>query len=422
MKCGSLFSGIGGIELGLINSGLVSEVAWQIENDPYCCEILEKNYPNSSVINCNVEEIDPKDLDPIDILTAGFPCQPVSVAGVRKGMEDERWLFDEVIRFISILRPRIFILENVPGLLTANKGAAFGNVLNQIATLRSYDFEWQIISARSIGAAHLRERFFGVGILANSNDEGVWTRSNRNDPSIEIKSGRRNDDGRTSNANVRRKQSSTGEDQGMEIREEDQGTNRKETSELWLGRTSHGLPRFMDRLGMKNAWQFNYNQWPTPTATQIERSNLVVSEKNPSRFVHKNGKEYPMNITERVLTVEDQRVNSWPTPTTNDTEHPEAVVNEFGRRPSKQGIDPRGYSLNVADKVHHLGSNMKFDTWELGMPRTGENHKQRSKQLKAFGNAVVPQQVELVGRMILRSLRSEDPNTPVFDHAMLEEE
>ena len=376
MKCGSLFSGIGGIELGLINSGLVSEVAWQIENDPYCCEILEKNYPNSSVINCNVEEIDPKDLDPIDILTAGFPCQPVSVAGVRKGMEDERWLFDEVIRFISILRPRIFILENVPGLLTANKGAAFGNVLTQIAALRSYDFEWQIISARSIGAAHLRERFFGVGILANSNDEGVWTRSNRNDPSIEIKSGRRNDDGRTSNANVRRKQSSTGEDQGMEIREEDQGTNRKETSELWLGRTSHGLPRFMDRLGMKNAWQFNYNQWPTPTATQIERSNLVVSEKNPSRFVHKNGKEYPMNITERVLTVEDQRVNSWPTPTTNDTEHPEAVVNEFGRRPSKQGIDPRGYSLNVADKVHHLGSNMKFDTWELGMPRTGENHKQ----------------------------------------------
>ena len=422
MKCGSLFSGIGGIELGLINSGLVSEVAWQIENDPYCCEILEKNYPNSSVINCNVEEIDPKDLDPIDILTAGFPCQPVSVAGVRKGMEDERWLFDEVIRFISILRPRIFILENVPGLLTANKGAAFGNVLPQIAALRSYDFEWQIISARSIGAAHLRERFFGVGILANSNDEGVWTRSNRNDPSIEIKSGRRNDDGRTSNANVRRKQSSTGEDQGMEIREEDQGTNRKETSELWLGRTSHGLPRFMDRLGMKNAWQFNYNQWPTPTSTQIERSNLVISEKNPSRFVHKNGKEYPMNITERVLTVEDQRVNSWPTPTTNDTEHPEAVVNEFGRRPSKQGIDPRGYSLNVADKVHHLGSNMKFDTWELGMPRTGENHKQRSKQLKAFGNAVVPQQVELVGRMILRSLRSEDPNTPVFDHAMLEEE
>ena len=65
---------------------------------------------------------------------------------------------------------------------------------------------------------------------------------------------------------------------------------------------------------------------------------------------------------------------------------------------------------------------MKFDTWELGMPRTGENHKQRSKQLKPFGNAVVPQQVELVGRMILRSLRSEDPNTPVFDHAMLEEE
>ena len=172
MRVGSLFSGIGGLEYGLERSGLSTSCEWMIEMDEYCCSVLEKNFPNTLIINKKVEDINPLDLPKIDILTAGFPCQPVSVAGSRKGVTDDRWLWDEVWRFIDVLRPRYFILENVPGLFTANKGKAFERVIKDIAQSRSYRFEWQIISARTVGAAHLRKRFFGVGTLGDTEHNG----------------------------------------------------------------------------------------------------------------------------------------------------------------------------------------------------------------------------------------------------------
>ena len=102
---------------------------------------LSKNFKNSLIICDKVENINPRDLPEIDILTAGFPCQPVSVAGQQKGLSDERWLWDEVWRFINDLRPRYFLLENVPGLFTANKGEAINRVLKDIAESRLYRFE-----------------------------------------------------------------------------------------------------------------------------------------------------------------------------------------------------------------------------------------------------------------------------------------
>ena len=142
MRVGSLFSGIGGIEYGLERSGLVTSHEWMIEMNDYCCSVLEKKFPNTLVINDKIENINHLDLPKIDVLTAGFPCQPVSTAGSRKGVTDERWLWDEVWRFIDVLRPRYFILENVPGLFTANNGEAFARVIKDITESRSYRFEW----------------------------------------------------------------------------------------------------------------------------------------------------------------------------------------------------------------------------------------------------------------------------------------
>ena len=96
MKLGSMFSGIGGIELGLMKSGLVTDVAWQIDTDEFCTQIIESRFPNSLVLNKKVENINTKYLPKVDIITAGFPCQPVSVTGNQKGVLDERWLWDEV--------------------------------------------------------------------------------------------------------------------------------------------------------------------------------------------------------------------------------------------------------------------------------------------------------------------------------------
>lgn len=173
MKLGSLFSGIGGIELGLLRSGLVDEVSWAIDNDDFCCKILEQNLPNTLVLNKDITKVKTKYLPKVDILTAGFPCQPVSVAGNQKGIKDERWLWDEVERFINELRPPIFILENVPNILRASNGEAINRVLKGVAEMRYYRFEWQLISAKFVGARHKRQRWVGIGIVGDPEHYGL---------------------------------------------------------------------------------------------------------------------------------------------------------------------------------------------------------------------------------------------------------
>ena len=115
MRVGSLFSGIGGLEYGLERSGLSTSSEWMIEMNDFCCSILEKNFPNALVINDKVENIDPLDLPKIDILTAGFPCQPVSTAGSRKGVMSipKDSSISSSIAFISFkdLRPKLRYLS-----------------------------------------------------------------------------------------------------------------------------------------------------------------------------------------------------------------------------------------------------------------------------------------------------------------------
>tara|TARA_A100001035_G_scaffold151060_1_gene118955 strand:+ start:12512 stop:13993 length:1482 start_codon:yes stop_codon:yes gene_type:complete len=131
---------------------------------------LEKRFPNSKVINADINDVDFTKLEPVDILIGGFPCQSFSYAGNRKGMseEDERGiLWYQFERAISILKPKWVVAENVRGLLTAkdnegNKGGAFGRVVSFLSD-RGYSVEWQIVSAASVNASHLRERIFIVG-------------------------------------------------------------------------------------------------------------------------------------------------------------------------------------------------------------------------------------------------------------------
>lgn len=258
MRIGSLFSGIGGLEYGLERAELSTSCEWMIEMDDFCCSILQKNFPNTLIINDKVENIDPLDLPKIDILTAGFPCQPVSTAGSRKGVKDERWLWDEVWRFIDVLRPQYFILENVPGLFTANKGEAFERVIKDIAKSRSYRFEWQIISARTVGAAHLRKRFFGVGTLLNT--ESKSSNETNQSPSTISQS-------RETRLNI-----------GAGYRGKESKIDRQE-AELWMGSTAYGFPRWMARLGLVNVWSANLNKWRTPTTMDKKEDALKHATK-----------------------------------------------------------------------------------------------------------------------------------------------
>jgi DNA (cytosine-5)-methyltransferase 1 len=155
LTVGSLFSGIGGLDLGLERAGM--DVIWQSEIDPYACKVLAKHWPE--VVNHgNIKEINWGSVERPDVICGGYPCQPFSVAGHRKGTEDERHLWPWVLEAISKLRPRYAILENVRGHLTLGGVSVIGD----LASI-GYDAEWRVVSAASVGAPHRRDRIIIVG-------------------------------------------------------------------------------------------------------------------------------------------------------------------------------------------------------------------------------------------------------------------
>jgi len=159
MYYGSLFAGIGGIDLGLERAGM--KCLWQVENDPYAVRVLEKHWPGVKRYG-DIKAIDWSGVERPDLVCGGFPCQPVSLAGEGLGEEDERWLWPEFVRCLRELQPRYILVENVPGLL----GRGMGRVLGELAAL-GYDAEWESLPAAAFGAPHLRYRVFIVAYTAS---------------------------------------------------------------------------------------------------------------------------------------------------------------------------------------------------------------------------------------------------------------
>ena len=165
MRVGSLFSGIGGIDLGLERAGF--ETAWFVENDPHCQKVLRRHWPDTPVYG-DIHELTGDELEPVDMIAGGYPCQPFSVAGKRQGEDDERHLWPEMRRLIRLLRPRYVFAENVPGHLVLG----LNNVLCDLAE-DGFDAEWGVVSAQEMGAPHLRKRLFIVAHRqSNGRDEG----------------------------------------------------------------------------------------------------------------------------------------------------------------------------------------------------------------------------------------------------------
>ena len=153
MNVGSLFSGIGGIELGFERTGF--KTAWFVENDQYCQAILKKQFPDA-VIYGDITQLDFTSLPKVDILTGGFPCQDISNAGKRTGITGNRSsLWKYYLEAIRILRPRFALIENVSALL--NRGLYV--VLADLAEV-GYDAEWHCVPASTVGAPHRRDRIF----------------------------------------------------------------------------------------------------------------------------------------------------------------------------------------------------------------------------------------------------------------------
>lgn len=157
----SLFSGIGGFELGI---GKFGQCIGYSEIDKYACQIYQRYFPGHKNYG-DITAIKTSDLPDFDLLVAGFPCQPFSIAGKRRGFEDTRGtLFFEIARIVREKRPRLLLLENVKGLLSHGKGATFVTIITALDEL-GYDCQWQVLNSKNHGVPQNRERVFIVGHL-----------------------------------------------------------------------------------------------------------------------------------------------------------------------------------------------------------------------------------------------------------------
>lgn len=162
-----LFAGIGGFGLAGHWAGI--ETVCQVEIDPFCRKVLQKNFPKAE----RHEDIHTfnghKYAGTIDIISGGFPCQPFSTAGQRKGTDDDRYLWPEMLRVIREVRPRWVVGENVTGLLTMDGGRVFDEVCAGLEDA-GYTVEAFVIPACSVGAPHRRDRIWIIAHAAGGND------------------------------------------------------------------------------------------------------------------------------------------------------------------------------------------------------------------------------------------------------------
>lgn len=158
MKVGSLFTGVGGFDLGLERAGM--EIAWQVEADPEARSVLRRHYSDIPIYE-DVRNVG-SNLDDVDLVCGGFPCQDVSVAGNRAGLAGERsGLFYEAARIIDTIAPRFVLIENVPGLLSSNGGRDMGAVLGTLANL-GYGYTYRVLDSQNFGVPQRRRRVFIV--------------------------------------------------------------------------------------------------------------------------------------------------------------------------------------------------------------------------------------------------------------------
>ncbi len=166
LTVGSLFAGIGGFDLGLERAGFT--VRWQVEIEPYCQAVLAKHWPAVTRYG-DIKTVRGADVEPVDVLCGGFPCQDISWAGTGAGIDGARsGLWGELFRLVCELRPSYVLVENVPALLARG----IGRVLGDLASI-GYDAEWSSVSACALGSPHMRQRVF---IVAYPNGEHGWPR------------------------------------------------------------------------------------------------------------------------------------------------------------------------------------------------------------------------------------------------------
>ena len=342
-RVGSLFTGYGGLDLAV-----GGDLAWYSEIEPAACQVLEHHFPGVPNLG-DITKIDWTQVEPVDVITGGYPCQPFSHAGNRKGKKDDRHLWPYVREAIRTIRPDYAILENVRGHLTLG----LTEVLGEIASI-GFNAEWSTFRASEIGAPHRRDRVFIVATNTTRRSGGTGSRWNNSESERAA---------RLTTQDSPFSSAADTDSQGIQGHE-DSGS---ETPSTRQGQFEQGVS--------------------TPVA------DTESNEQRESEKLDELRPELGNGVNARSIRLErggfdwgkyDPAIRRW-----------EAVL-------ERQAPDP----TVVDEKTSKLRLNPVFVEWMMGLPTgwvTGHGLS-RAKELKMLGNGVVPQQArEAINGLIIRS-------------------
>ena len=359
MRVLDLFSGIGGFTLGLDSTGFFKTIKF-VEKDKYCQKVLKKNFPNIPIEE-DIKNVKGKEGD-ADVIVGGFPCQPMSVAGKRKGTDDDRYLWPEMFRLIREIKPQFVIGENVQGIINIQNGMVLRQVQDD---LESEGFEVQcfVIPASGIGAWHQRKRVWIIGCnISNSNI------------SAETKRRQHEIDEKTSPSRTNNKRGGISHGRQRCVQSTRQSEDVSNTNNTRSGTSKHGI----EREGQKAD-----EGWKRQSQSESSRHDKDVSNTNSG-------------LRRRGTTIGESRENK---------------VWGFYSEKEKQT------RVNIRSKA--VGCNVapgKETWWQIesnicGIPNgiSYELDKNRANRIKALGNAIVPQIARELG-LAIKKVMNEDTN------------
>ena len=396
MTVGSLFSGIGGFDLGLERAGMT--IKWQVEIDDFCNKVLEKHWPDVKRYR-DIKELRGDELEPVDLICGGFPCQPFSAAGKRRSKEDDRYLWPEMLRVIRAVRPNWIIGENVAGIVSL----ALDDVLSDLES-EGYACQSFIIPACAVNAPHRRDR---VWIIAHARQQPEGDESRR-------LSGEQQHSGETKQRSEEGNRPSSGNQDATDSDNSRSRTSRDGDNREWQEKNK-GQERFSQResgrhgeassntqsagtgLDERQLWGLP-EQADKPNATPDTegssnrgklRNNDGETQKKPKpEEQHKNETRQHISISGNVADTQSKRLEGY-------GQHGQQQENGQSWSDRLAQIEESYWQENW---IQVAASLCRVDD---GLPRRMD----RAKRLKALGNAVVPQIVEIIGKAIMQTER-----------------
>jgi len=179
LKFIELCSGCGGLSNGLINAGFTPLLLNDIDKN--CCDTLRKNHSDVNIVCCPMEELNLDEYKGVDLLVAGIPCQPFSLAGTRKGFADKRNLVIQFINIVKKIKPKMFLIENVKGLVLHNSGKTMETIINLLTESGEYEVKYRVLNAVNFDVPQKRERVFIIGALKELNISIRFPKANNNE-------------------------------------------------------------------------------------------------------------------------------------------------------------------------------------------------------------------------------------------------